>query len=69
MNPGVGLHLMLDGESTRRLVGRELVDYVRLCTESIEMTLISNPRAYKITNGTQAHGIIAESHIMYVAAR
>ena len=65
--PGVGLHLMIDGESTRKLRGVDLKDYITTCANAIGMQIIHGPIAWSFPTGWQALGVIATSHILVCA--
>lgn len=62
MGPGVGLHLLIDGQSSWALTNRNLTKYIIDCAREIGMTIVLGP-VVAPNPLIQAHAIIAESDI------
>lgn len=64
---GIGLHLVVDGLSCRKLAAEETERFILTCAEEIGMTIVYGPVSAEIPGGVQSVAIIAESHIIVKA--
>lgn len=65
----MGLHLIIDGMTEKKLTEKELVRFTLLVTspEGINMNIICGPAIVKVNGGVECFTIIAESHIILKA--